>query len=122
MNRIVLRGRDRAALVDRRTGDVEHAAHHRVADRHRDRRAAVGDAVAALEAFGGGHRDRPHTAVAEVLLDFERQGHRLLLDGVFNRERVVDRGQRVGKLDVHHRTVDLNDCARIHIGAFCQFA
>ena len=47
--------------------------------------------------------------VAEVLLDFERQRDRLVLDRVVDGQRVEDRGQRVGKLDVHHRTDDLND-------------
>ena len=43
MNRIALLGLHRTALVHRIAGDVEHAAHHPVADRHRDRTAGVGD-------------------------------------------------------------------------------
>ena len=44
-----------------------------------DRAAGVGDLEAALEALGAGHRDRPHPAVAQVLLDLERQLDRLVL-------------------------------------------
>ena len=58
VDRIVLLGRDRAALVHRVAGDVEDAAHDAVADRHRDRPAGVGDRDAALEALGARHRDR----------------------------------------------------------------
>ena len=37
------------------------------------------------------------------------------LDRVVDGQRVVDRRQRVGKLDVHHRTDDLNDFADVHM-------
>ena len=57
---------------------------------------------AALEPFRAGHRDGAHPAVAEMLLHFERQRDRLLVDRVVDGQRVVDRRQRVGKLDVDH--------------------
>ena len=122
MNRVVLLGLDGSPFVDRVAGHVEHSAHHPVADRHRDRPAAVGDAVATLEPFGSGHRDRAHPAVAEVLLHFQRQRHRLVLNRVVALQRVVNRRQRVGKLDVDHRTDHLNDLARIHDVVTCSAA
>ena len=77
-------------------------------------------ATAALEALGAGHGDGAHPVVAEVLLHFERQLDRLALDGVVDRQRVEDRRQRVGKLDVDDRTHDLNDFADIHKFLFRQ--
>ena len=115
VNRVVLVGDHRPAIVHRLAGDVEHASHDAVADRHRDRRAGVGDLVAALEPLGAGHRDGAHPLVAEVLLHFQRQRDRLPLDLVVHLQRVVDRRQPVGKLDVHHRAHDLNDFADIHV-------
>ena len=115
MDRIVLFRGDRPALVDRAAGDVEHAAHHAVADRHRDRPAGVGDGEAALEPLGAGHRDRAHPAVAEVLLHLQRQRDRLVFDGVVDGQRVEDRRQRLGELDVDDRADDLHDFADVHI-------
>ena len=40
---------------------------------HRNRLAGVGDADAAVQAFGGAHGDRAHDAVAELLLHLEGQ-------------------------------------------------
>ena len=53
-------GLDRAGLVDRLADDVDDAAERAVADRHRDRRAGVGDFLAAHQTFGGVHRDGAH--------------------------------------------------------------
>ena len=71
--RAQVRVRDRHVFVHQVAGDVEDAAEHLLADGHRDRLAGVGEGHAALEAVGGGHGDRAHPAVAEVLLDFEHQ-------------------------------------------------
>jgi hypothetical protein len=68
--------RDRAAFVHGIPGDVEHAAHDAVADRHGDGPAGVGHFIAALEAVGGGHGDGADPVVAEVLLDFEDESGR----------------------------------------------
>ena len=118
VNRVVLLGHDRAALVDRGAGHVEHASHDAGADRHADRPAAVGDLEAALESFGARHRDGADPSIAEVLLHFERQRHRLILDRVLDGQGVGDRRQRAGKRDVHHRTDDLHDRACVHTDAF----
>ena len=115
VDRVALLRLDRPALVHRVAGDVEHAAHHAVADRHRDRPAGVGDLDAALEAFGAGHRDGAHPAVAEVLLHLEGQRDRLVLRPCSRPSaRCRSAGSAVGKLDVHHRTDDLNDFADVH--------
>ncbi len=115
VDRVVLLGRHRAALVDRVARDVEHAAHHARADRHRDRRAGVDRRDAAPETFGARHRDRAHPFVAQMLLHLERQLDGLLLHGVLDRQRVEDQRQLVGKLDVDDRSHDLHDLAGVHL-------
>ena len=79
MDRIVLFGGHRPALVHRLAGHVEDPPHHRHRRRASDRRTAVGDLVAALEPLRPGHRDGPNPAVAEVLLHLQRQLDRLAL-------------------------------------------
>ena len=76
---------DRPAFVHRVAAHIEDAAHHAFADGHGNGRAGVDDFVAALETFGAGHGDRPDPVVAEVLLHFERQFDRLVLDFVIRR-------------------------------------
>jgi hypothetical protein len=53
--------------------DVEDAAEHAFTDGHRNRRARIRHRHTAHQAFGGGHRDGPRDAAAEMLLDFERE-------------------------------------------------
>ena len=104
---------DRAALVDRPAEHVHHAPEHRRADGHLDAVAGVADLHAAPQAVGGAHRDRAHDAVAELLLDFERQallGQRIV--AFLDDERVVDLRQRLAReLDVDDRADALNDGA-----------
>ena len=50
----------RTGLVDRLADDVDDAPERLVADRHRDRRAGVGDFLAAHQAFGRVHGDAAH--------------------------------------------------------------
>src|ERR1051325_4018736 len=73
MNRIALREFYGAAIVDWIAGDVEQTPEHAFTDWHADRRAGIGYAHAALEAFGRRHGDRAHPIFPEVLLHFERQ-------------------------------------------------
>ena len=114
VDRVALLRLDRPALVHGVAGHVEHPAHDAFADGHGDGPAGVGDLEAALETFGAGHGDRPDPVVAEVLLHFERQLDRLVLDLVLDGQRVVDPGQSFRELDVHDRTDDLNDFAFVH--------
>src|SRR3546814_16910785 len=67
-------------------------------DGHADRRAGVPDFDAALEALGARHGNGPEAPVSEVLLHFERQFHRLVLDAVLDGQRARDRSEerRVG--------------------------
>ena len=118
VNRIVLLGLDRPALVDRRSGHVEDPAHHARADGHADRRAGVLDLEATLEALGGGHGDGAHPPIAEMLLDLQRQSGRLILDPIINRQGVGNRRKRSRKGDVHHGSDDLNDRACVHTNPF----
>ena len=117
MDRIVLLRRDRSALVHRTSGDIEDAAHHAFADRHRDRSTPVGHLDAALEPLGARHGDRPDPLVAEMLLHLEGERDRPALHRVVHGERVEDGWKRVGKFDVHHRAGDLNDFADVHVPA-----
>jgi hypothetical protein len=97
---------DRAAFVDRVAQDVHDAAEGGLADRHRDARAGVAHHAAAAQAVGRAQRDRAHDAVAQLLLDFERQR------GAVHLQRVIDVGHLVArKLDVDHGADGLNDLA-----------
>ena len=104
---------DRAALVDRATEHVHHAAEHGGADRHRDRRAGVAHLHAALQAVRGAERDGAHDAVAELLLDLE--GEALLgqrVAAVLEDQRIVDLRHRFAReLDVDDRADGLDDGA-----------
>ena len=64
VNWVVLVGFHRAALVHRRSGHVEHAAHHAGSHRHGDGCTGVDDIHAALESFGGGHCHGANPVVA----------------------------------------------------------
>ena len=115
VDRAVFLSDDRPALVHGIAGDVKHAAHDAIADGHGDGLAGVEHLHAALEAVGRGHGHGADPIVAEVLLDFERQlGLPLEREVVFDGQGVVDGGELIGELDVHHRTDDLNDFAFIH--------
>ena len=113
VDRQVLLGVDRAALVDGITDDVEDAAEDLFADRHHDRRVGVHRLHAADEAVGRVHGDGAHGVLAEVLRDFDGELARrvVLIDvGVLDLERGVDLGQVArAELDVDDRSDDLND-------------
>ncbi len=115
MDGIKLVGGNGALFVHDLAGDIKDAPHNPLANRHGNRGAGIRHLETALEALGAGHGDGANPVVAEVLLDFERQLGRLALDFVIHRQRVVDRGQWLGKLHVHYRTDDLYDFAFVHI-------
>ena len=115
MNRQIFVGLHRALLVHGIAGHVENAAHHGLAHGHGNRRAGVRDFIPALEPLGGGHGDGAHPVVAEMLLHFERQsGFGAAGQVVFDRQGVVNGGQRAGKFHVHDRSDDLNDFTFVH--------
>src|ERR1039458_1094677 len=116
MNRAILVGLHRALFIHGFTGDVEHAPHHAFTHGHGNRRAGVGDLVAALETFGGAHGDGAHPVVAEVLLHFEGQlGLAVSGHFIFEGQRVVNCGKLSRELDVHNGADDLNDFAFAHV-------
>ena len=97
---------DRAALVDRVAQHVHDAAEGGLADRHGDARAGVAHHAAAADAVGRAQRDGTHDAVAQLLLDFQRQR------GAVHLQRVVDVGHLVArKFNVNHGADGLNDLA-----------
>src|ERR1051325_2434313 len=114
VNRHVVLGIHRTALVDGAAGHVEHASHHTRTDGNMNRSATVMYAVAAFEALGPRHRNRAHATVAQMLLHLERDADRTVLYSALDRERVVNRRQRARELDVHDRTDDGNNGARVH--------
>ena len=101
---------DRVALVDRLAEDVEDPPERPLADGHRDRAAGVDHVEAAGQAVGRVHRDRPHPAVAQVLLHL---GHEPPAVGQRDLERVVDRGQAAREDGVDDDTLDLDDPADV---------
>ena len=105
---------DRPGLVDRLADDVHDAAERAGADRHRDRRAGVGDGLAAHEALRGVHGDAAHRALAELLRHLEDEAVAL----VVGLERVEDLRQVAVELHVDDGADDLGDAARL-VGKGC---
>ena len=101
---------DRVALVDRLAEHVEDPPERPLADRHRDRAAGVDHVEAAGQAVGRVHRDRPHPAVAQVLLHLRHEPPAV---GQRDLERVVDRGQAAREDGVDDDTFDLDDPADV---------
>ena len=73
MDRPLLRGLDRASLVNRLADHVHDAAQGLVADGNRDRLAGIDHLLAAHQALGRIHGDGAHRALAEMLGDFEHE-------------------------------------------------
>ena len=107
MDRRLLFGVDRAALVDRLADHVEDAPQGLGADRHHDRATGVDHLGAAHQPVGRVHRDRAHGVLAEVLRHFERQH----AAGVVDVQRAQDRRQLALEADVDDRADDLGDRA-----------
>jgi hypothetical protein len=116
VNRVALGVRDRTLVVDGVARDVEDAAEHALAHRHRNRLARIRDFHAALEALGRGHGDGAGHAGAEVLLDFEREALRPAGGGELDHERLIDGRDGVfGELHVDDGADDLEDLAGVHL-------
>ena len=64
---------DFTGFVDRTAQHVHDAAQGAGADGHRDRGAGAGDLHATAQAVAGAQGDGAHHAVAQLLLNFERQ-------------------------------------------------
>ena len=115
VNRPALRALHRlVGEVHRLAQHVQHAAERLGPHRHRDRRAGVDGFHPALHAVGRLHRDGPHAALAEVLLDFDDHVDGVAARGSHDADGVVDVGQvPVGEFDVHDRSDDLDDPAGV---------
>ena len=115
MDRTQVVGLDRARFVDRLADHVHDAAERACADRHRDRRAGVGDFLAAHQTLGGVHRDGAHRGFAEMLRHFEHQAVVAVLgfDGVENSRQVAF------ELHVDDGADDLRDASGL-IGGGCH--
>ena len=100
-------GLDRAGFVDRLADHVHDAAERSGADRNHDRRAGVGDFLAAHQAFGGVHGDGAHRVFAQMLRHFEHQA--VAVVGGF--QRVQDLRQMAFELHVDDGADDLGDAA-----------
>jgi len=110
VDRVFLLVGNGAASIDGRAGHVEDTPENAFANGHGDGRAGVFDFHAALEPFGGGHRNGAREPTAEVLLDFERK--RLGPTGglELDAERLVNGRDFVfRKLDVDDGANDLGD-------------
>ena len=103
-----------ALFVHGITGHVKHAAHHAFTHGHTDRLAVVGDIHATLQTLGGAHGHGAHPVVAQMLLHLERQFGGFTIQLVLHGECVVDGGQLLGELRVHHGANDLYNLAFVH--------
>ncbi len=97
---------DRARFIDRAAQHVHDTAERRLADRHADARARVAYRQTAAQTFRRTQTDGPDHAVAQLLLDFERQF------GAVHNERVINlRHMFARKFHVDHRADALDDFA-----------
>ena len=97
---------DRTGFVDRTAEHVHDAAERRLADGHADGQARVLHHDAAAQTVGRTQTDRAHDAVAQLLLDFERQFRAFEHEGVVDLRHVLTR-----EFHVDHRADALYDLA-----------
>src|SRR5262249_2008016 len=121
MNRIVFLRFHWTMFIHRITGDIEHPAHHSFSYGHAYWPTRINYCKASFQTLGARHRNRAHPFIAQMLLYLECYLDRLVLNLVFDRQRVVDTGKRSGKFNVHHWSSHLNDFARIHNQSCFQY-
>ncbi len=112
VDRVALGIGHRAALVDRVADDVDDAPERAGTDRHADRRAGVGDFLAAHQPVGAVHGDGADGFLAQLLRHFQHQG--ALAD--FGVQGVQDERQLAVELHVHHGAQTLRDAPDIVAG------
>src|SRR5438552_1658565 len=115
MDGVALRGRDRAALVDRLADHVHDAAEGRLADRHLDAVARVAHLLAAGEPVGRVHGGRAHGLLAPVRRHLDDQAAGPVVDRRGgDLECVVGRGQvPVGERHVDGGADHLRDASDV---------
>ena len=93
-----------AALINWAAQNVHDAAQGAFAHWHRDRSAGVAHHQSTAQDVGAAQRNGAHNAVAELLLDFQRQSGAGKFQGVVHPGHVVTR-----KFHVHHCADTLNN-------------
>ena len=96
---------DRTCLVDWIADHVDDAPEQSLADRNGNRRAGVGNLLAAHQPLAGVHRDGAHRGLAEMLRHFEHEAIALIL----RLQRVENRRQMIVKVHVDDGADDLGD-------------
>ena len=109
---------DRHVFVHEVAGDVEDPAENLLSNRNRDRLAEVGEGHAALETVRGGHGDRTHPTVAQMLLHFEHELGIHAVEDVLDLQRVVNFRQLgcLGEVGVDDGADDLDDSSLVAHG------
>jgi hypothetical protein len=98
-------GVNRAGFVHRLADHVHDAAERGIANRHRDRRAGIGNILPAHQTLGRVHRDAAHRVFAQMLRDLENQA----VAQVLGFERIEDFRQMIIELNVDDRTDHLRN-------------
>ena len=96
---------NRAGFVHGLADHVHDAAERARTDRHADRRAGVGNFLAANQTFGRIHGDGAHRGFAEMLGDLEHQA----VAGVLGLDRIENGRQMAFELHVDDSADDLRD-------------
>ena len=109
VNRHVHFGANVAGIVDRPAKHVHDSAQRLLTNRHSNRAARVSDAHAAFQAFRRTHCNGADNAIAQLLLNFERNA-RLIDD-----ECVVNFGDLARReLNVHNSANNLHSSSSAH--------
>jgi len=96
-------------VVDRFAKNVHDSTQGLLADRYFDRRPCIGDGHASFQAFGRAHGNRANDAVAQLLLNFERDFR------IINNQCVVNLWDLAcGKLYVHNSANYLHSSSGAH--------
>ena len=109
VNRVMHGGGHRAALINRLTDHVQDSAQRAGAHRHGNASTRVNHFGATHQTVRGVHRDAAHGALTQMLRHFQDKR----LDADLQRQRVHDRGQLGGELNVHHGTKHLRHLTNI---------
>src|SRR5262249_6879048 len=115
VDRIILLRLNRAALVYWISCNIKHPSHDTVADGHVYWTTAIHYVKATFETLRSGHGDCPNQLVPKMLLHFESDIRRPILNLVFHSQRVIDPGQCVWEFHINDGTDNLNNFAFAHV-------
>jgi len=112
VNRTELLCVNRAALIDRRTNDIQDATENFRADGNLNRRACVFHSLPALQTVSGIHRDAADGVFAQVLRYLDRQVVVFVVNGrIADQKSGVDLREATAKFHVHDGPDDLGDAS-----------